>query len=160
MYQALIGSRNFFGLFSERVAKRVRYKEFREILRMRKNWTGGGQTAWRKEGTRISMTMLLRRRSGCGGQLFQFFVRKVDARGVPAFGSVTQPKHPRKPSQLRKRKAKQNSGAVFVYSRLRIMVSHLHASFLPGLDRRSQWQFLNQAARKNKLFGMSRLSVL
>jgi hypothetical protein len=31
MYQASIGGMNFFGLSSERAAKRMRYKEFSEI---------------------------------------------------------------------------------------------------------------------------------
>jgi hypothetical protein len=34
MYQASIGGMNFFGLFSERLAKRKRYKEFGEIHKM------------------------------------------------------------------------------------------------------------------------------
>jgi len=34
MYQASIGGTNFFGLFSERLAKRMRYKEFSEIRMM------------------------------------------------------------------------------------------------------------------------------
>jgi len=31
MYQASIGGMNFFGLFSKRLSKRMRYKEFSEI---------------------------------------------------------------------------------------------------------------------------------
>jgi hypothetical protein len=34
MYQASIGGMNFFGLFSERLAKRMRYKEFSESRKM------------------------------------------------------------------------------------------------------------------------------
>ena len=34
MYQASIGGTNFFGLFFERLAKRMRYKDFGEIRKM------------------------------------------------------------------------------------------------------------------------------
>jgi predicted component of viral defense system (DUF524 family) len=34
MYQAVIGGMNFFGLFSERLAKRMGYKEFSQIRKM------------------------------------------------------------------------------------------------------------------------------
>jgi hypothetical protein len=34
MYHASIGGMNFFGLLSERLAKRMRYKEFSEIRKM------------------------------------------------------------------------------------------------------------------------------
>jgi hypothetical protein len=34
MYQASIGGMNFFGLYSERPPKRMRYKEFSEIRKM------------------------------------------------------------------------------------------------------------------------------
>jgi hypothetical protein len=34
MYQASIGGMNIFGLFSERLAKRMRYKDFGEIQKI------------------------------------------------------------------------------------------------------------------------------
>jgi hypothetical protein len=45
MFQTSIGSKNFFGLFFERPAKRLRYKEFGKIRKCAylKSWWKSGQ---------------------------------------------------------------------------------------------------------------------
>jgi hypothetical protein len=80
MFQASIGSKNFFGLFLERLVKRLRYKEFGKIRKCAdlKSWRKSGQNGAVGGGRDPKLIELLRGRGSCGRQSLQFIVSKDD----------------------------------------------------------------------------------